>query len=49
LPLNSLFLVGYLSAYSERGHVYIEELRTIIRVNKFSALDNSRLRNQTAI
>ena len=48
-PFDSVYLAGYLNAYSERGRAYIDELRTIIRVNKFNALDNSKLHRPTAI
>jgi len=34
-PLSGLEMVGGLQKYSERGQVYIDELRSVIRFNKF--------------
>ena len=34
-PLSGLAMVGGLQKYSERGQVYIEQLRSVIRFNNF--------------
>ena len=42
-PLDSLRLVGALEKYSERGTAYVEQLRTLIRVNKLQDFDGVSL------
>jgi Bax protein len=42
-PLSGNLLASTLSRYSERGAVYTEELRTIIRANRLSELDGANL------
>jgi Bax protein len=42
-PLDGLELAGALGSYSERGHDYVATIRTIIRSNGLSALDDARL------
>jgi Bax protein len=36
-------LIGYLEKYSEEGQVYIEKIRSIIRVNRFGDFETARL------
>ncbi len=42
-PIDGNVLAGTLTRYSERGLVYVETLRTIIRVNGLHRLDDARL------
>jgi uncharacterized FlgJ-related protein len=36
-------LVETMSRYSERGHHYVAELKTIMRQNKLDSIDDSKL------
>ena len=42
-PLSGTGLAAYLTAYSERGEAYVDDLRQIIRVNRLEALEGARL------
>lgn len=48
-PISGHALAGQLQAYSERGAVYIEELRVIIDANELSRFDGARLAAQPVI
>jgi Bax protein len=42
-PITGTLLAGGLLAYSERGAAYIEELRTMIRINNLDQFDHTNL------
>lgn len=48
-PLSGKELAGGLTAYSERGEAYVEEVREIIRSNGLGPTDTARLRDQPEI
>jgi len=43
LDLDGYALAGALKKYSERGHVYVETLRSITKVNKLEQTDAAKL------
>lgn len=45
-PVTSLALADGLLRYSERGQEYVEELKTLIRVNKFDIADTATQRDE---
>ncbi len=48
-PISGLVLAGTLDKYSERGQVYIDSIRSMIRYNKLQDVDNAYLSNNTLI
>ncbi|MEM8769432.1 MAG: glucosaminidase domain-containing protein [Pseudomonadota bacterium] len=45
-PLSSLALADGLTSYSERGQVYVDTLKSIIRVNELEVADDAVLRDE---
>jgi len=48
-PLTGLVLAGTLDKYSERGHAYIDSIRSMIRYNKLQDVDEAYLSNEQTI
>ena len=46
-PLSSLAMADGLTSYSERGQVYVDTLKGIIRVNKLNIADDAVFRDET--
>ena len=43
-PIDGLSLTQYLDRYSERGDDYVDTIRSMIRANQLTRLDDARLK-----
>jgi Bax protein len=49
LPISGILLADTLLHYSERGQAYVNDLKSVIRQNRLTDVDNAHLRRMTVI